>query len=268
MSDFEISDFEGNNNDDDYDNIWGIWDDKFLNYFANTMNTFKEPFYTTLFTVSSHHPYKLPKEFETKFKGGDRDIYNTIEYTDYSLKKFFETASKMPWYKNTLFVFTADHASAEIAYPEYNTAWGYFSIPIFFYKPGSDWHDFAPEIVQQIDIMPTILGYLNYDKPYIAFGRDAFKRVEEPFAFNYVDQVYQSFRGNYLLQFDGTKSVGLYDFKKDKLLKQNLLNNLPDTVQHMELHLKGLIQQYNNRMVDDNLTREGSQIANSIRRGN
>ena len=256
------------NNDDDYDNIWGIWDDKFLNYFANTMNTFKEPFYTTLFTVSSHHPYKLPKEFETKFKGGDRDIYNTIEYTDYSLKKFFETASKMPWYKNTLFVFTADHASAEIAYPEYNTAWGYFSIPIFFYKPGSDWHDFAPEIVQQIDIMPTILGYLNYDKPYIAFGRDAFKRVEEPFAFNYVDQVYQSFRGNYLLQFDGTKSVGLYDFKKDKLLKQNLLNNLPDTVQHMELHLKGLIQQYNNRMVDDNLTREGSQIANSIRRGN
>jgi phosphoglycerol transferase MdoB-like AlkP superfamily enzyme len=256
------------NNDDDYDNIWGIWDDKFLQYFANKINTFEEPFYTTLFTVSSHHPYKLPKEFETKFKGGDRDIYRTIEYTDYSLRKFFETASKMPWYKNTLFVFTADHASAEVAYPEYNTPWGYFSIPIFFYKPGSDWHEFKPEIIQQIDIMPTILGYLNYDKPYIAFGRDVFKQDEEPFAFNFLDQMYQSFRGNYLLQFDGKKSVGLYDFRNDKLMKQNLLNQLPDTVQHMEIHLKGLIQQYNNRMVDDNLTREGSQIKKAAVGGN
>ncbi len=256
------------NNDDDYDNIWGIWDDKFLQYFANTMNTFKEPFYTTLFTVSSHHPYNLPKQFESTFKGGDRDIYRTIEYTDYSLRKFFETASKMPWYKNTLFVFTADHASAEVAYPEYNTPWGYFSIPIFFYKPGSDWHEFKPEIIQQIDIMPTILGYLHYDKPYIAFGRDVFNHKEEPFAFNYLDQTYQSFRGKYLLQFDGTKSVGLYDFRNDRLMRQNLLLDLPDTVQYMELHLKGLIQQYNNRMVDDNLTREGSQIKNLLNRSN
>ena len=256
------------NNDDDYDNIWGIWDDKFLQYFAAKMNTFSQPFYTTVFTVSSHHPYKLPSEFESKFKGGDRDIYKTIEYTDYSLKKFFETASKMPWYKNTLFVFSADHASAEIAYPEYSTPWGYFSIPIFFYKPGSDWHEFKPEIIQQVDIMPTVLGYLHYDKPYVAFGRDVFKNDVEPYAFNYLDQMYQSFRGNYLLQFDGTKSVGLYDFRKDRLMKHNLVNELPDTVAHMEIHLKGLIQQYNNRMVDDNLTREGSQQVHSIRSGN
>ena len=42
------------NNDDDYDGIWGIWDEPFLQYFAKQMNTFKQPFYTTLFTVSSH----------------------------------------------------------------------------------------------------------------------------------------------------------------------------------------------------------------------
>ncbi len=252
------------NNDDDYDDIWGIWDHKFLQFFAEKMNTFKEPFYSTVFTVSSHHPYKLPPEFENRFKGGDRDIYKTIEYTDYSLKKFFETASTMEWYKNTLFVITADHASAEIAHPEYNTACGYFSIPIFFYKPGSNWHEFKPEIIQQIDIMPTVLGYLNYDKPYVSFGRDVFNDDKEPFAFNYLDQTYQSFRGDYLLQFDGIKSVGLYDFKKDKFLKQNLIGDLPDTVQHMEHHLKGLIQQYNNRMVEDNLTREGSQQKKSV----
>jgi hypothetical protein len=62
------------------------------------------------------------------------------------------------------------------------------------------------------------------------------------------------------LQFDGKKSVGLYDFKSDRLLQTNLVAQLPDTVVKMEAHLKGLIQQYNNRMVDDDLTREGSQI--------
>jgi phosphoglycerol transferase MdoB-like AlkP superfamily enzyme len=81
-------------------------------------------------------------------------------------------------------------------------------------------HEFKPEIIQQIDIMPTILGYLHYDKPYVAFGRDIFKENEEPFAFNYINQVYQFFQSNYLLQFDGKKSVGLYDFKSDRLLQR------------------------------------------------
>jgi len=247
-------------NDEDYDGIWGIWDEKFMQYYANKMNTFKQPFYTTLFTVSSHHPYNLPQGYDRKFKGGPKIIYKTIEYTDYSLKKFFETASVMPWYKNTLFVFTADHASAEIHYPQYNSIWGYFSIPIFFYKPGEDWSSFKQEIIQQIDIMPTVLGHLNYDKPYIGFGRDIFKDETEPFAFNYLDNNYQVFMNDYLLLFDGTTSKALYDFKKDLGLQNNLISQYPEQVIKMETKLKAFIQQYNNRMVDDDLTIEGPQL--------
>jgi phosphoglycerol transferase MdoB-like AlkP superfamily enzyme len=247
-------------NDDDYDGIWGIWDEKFMQFYANKMNTFKQPFYTTLFTVSSHHPYNLPNGYDRKFKGGPKIIYKTIEYTDYSLKKFFETASAMPWFKNTLFVFTADHASAEIHYPQYNSIWGYFSIPIFFYKPGEDWSSFKPEIIQQIDIMPTVLGYLNYDKPYIAYGRDIFQDETEPFAFNYLDNTYQVFMNDYLLLFDGATSTALYDFKKDLALQNNLIQQFPDQVIKMETKLKAFIQQYNNRMVDDDLTIEGPQL--------
>ncbi|MGE0588945.1 MAG: LTA synthase family protein, partial [Cyclobacteriaceae bacterium] len=143
-------------NDDDFDGIWGIWDEKFLQYFARELNTFKEPFYSTLFTVTSHPPHILPAEYKDKFKGGPLDIHRTIEYTDYSLKRFMETAEKMPWFKNTLFVFTADHPTAAIHYQEYNSAWGYYSVPLFFYKPGSDWSSFSQEIIQQIDIMPTV----------------------------------------------------------------------------------------------------------------
>ena len=253
------------NNDSDFDGYWGIWDEPFLQFFGKEMNSFREPFFTTLFTVSSHHPYNLPDGYETKFKGGPKLVHRTIEYTDFALKKFFKEVSKMPWYKNTLFVITADHAAADVAVPEYNSAWGYFSIPIFFFHPGENGGGIHEGIVQQIDIMPSILGYLHFDKPFVAFGRDIFHDQARPVAFNYLNNTYQMFRGDFLLQFNGIKSSALYQFKEDKLLKNNLLTQLPDTTQRMETLLKAFIQQYNNRMVDNALTIEGSQLKQIIK---
>lgn len=241
------------NNNDDYDGIWGIWDDKFFQYFANSMNGFREPFYTTLFSVSSHHPYNLPTAYEKKFSGGPKPIYRTIEYTDFALRQFFKTASRMPWFKNTLFVLTADHASAEIGHSEYNSAWGYFAIPVFFYDPTVD-GTFSDELIQQVDIMPTVLSYLHYDKPYVTFGRDVFDETTSPFAFNYLDNLYQLFYGDYLMRFDGAKTIALFNFKRDLFLKDDLKTQLPEVVDMMETKIKAYIQQYNNRMVDDRLT--------------
>jgi phosphoglycerol transferase MdoB-like AlkP superfamily enzyme len=76
-------------NDDDFDGIWGIWDEKFLHYYSKKMSEFKQPFFTTLFTVYSHHPYQLQEEYQDKFKGGSLPIYRTIEYSDWALKRFF-----------------------------------------------------------------------------------------------------------------------------------------------------------------------------------
>lgn len=251
------NEYEEEAGDDDYDGIWGIWDEPFFQYFGRTLSAFKPPFYATIFSVSSHHPYNLPEGDYAKYPGGDRPIYKTIQYTDNAIKEFFAYASKQPWFQNTLFVITADHASAEIKYKEYNTTWGYFSIPVFFYHP--QWKPaFSKDIIQQVDIMPTILGSMHYDEPYIAFGRNVFG-PQRPFAFNYIDNLYQLFRGDYVLRFDGKKSVELYDFRNDIYLSKNLVNDLPDTVQSMESVLKAYIQQYNNRMVDDNLTTEGPQ---------
>lgn len=243
---------------DDFDGIWGIWDEKFLQYFATKMNSFKQPFYTTVFTVSSHHPYNLPSEYENVFKGGPKPVHRTIQYTDMALRKFFAKASKMPWFNNTLFVLTADHASAEIQFQEYNSPSGYFAVPIIFYEPGSSPLPMKNEIVQQADILPTVLGSLHFDEPYVSFGRDVFGD-EEPFVFNYLNNTYQAFMGDYFLQFDGTKSIGLYNFKTDKTISNNLLASRPEVVSKMEHRLKAFIQQYNNRMVDDKLTVEGGQ---------
>lgn len=243
------------NNDDDYDGIWGIWDEEFLQYWAKTMNTFKEPFMSTLFTVSSHDPYKLPERYKGKFPTGALPVYETMGYTDMALRAFFAKAKTMPWFKNTLFVITADHAATLAHYPKYQTSVGNFSIPILFYAPGDSTmtgRD-TTTLVQQIDIMPSVLGYLHYDKPYFAFGKNIFKNPPLNFAVNY-DGVYQWFNGPYILQFDGQKTVGLYNYQKDNLLKNNLKDKLPAVQGPMELQVKAFVQQYTNRMLDDKLT--------------
>ncbi|HEY2726131.1 MAG TPA: LTA synthase family protein, partial [Parafilimonas sp.] len=248
------------NNDKDYDGIWGIWDEPFLQFFANKMNTFRQPFLTTVFTVSSHDPFTLPKKYDSVFKGGPLPQQRTIQYSDYAIRRFFQSASKMPWFKNTLFVFTADHAAFQSQYSKYHSLPGTSSIPIFFYKPEENWSFFKQEMINQIDIMPTILGYLRYNKPYIAFGRDVFKEDKTPYAVNYLNNNYNYFWNDYLLQYNNDKPEALYNYKQDFTQQHNLLNTLPDTARAITNRLQAFIQQYNNRIVDNNLTTEGSQL--------
>ena len=240
--------------DDDFDGWWGIWDEKFLNYVASEQNKFHEPFLSVFFSVSSHHPYIIPPEYDQIFKGGKVAVLKGIQYTDNALRKYFDKVSKESWFQNTLFVISADHVSSNVLFDDGRTAQGQFSIPIFFYRPDNSLIGMDSTIVQQADIMPTVLGYLNYHKPYIAFGRDIFKNSEKPKAWNYEAGVYQYYQDDYLLQFDGKKSIALYQFKTDVMQKNNLMQKEPQVLLQMEKQLKAIIQQYNNRMVDNNLT--------------
>lgn len=253
---FGKTEYEEERGSNDYDGIWGIWDENFMQYYADKMNTFSQPFHSVLFSTSSHHPYNIPDKHKDKFKGGSMSIYRTIEYTDYSLRLFFEKVSKMPWFKNTVFVITADHCSAQVNYDEYRNAAGFFWIPLMFYHPGSDLQGMDSSIAQQIDIMPTVLNYLGYDNSYLAYGCDLLNPSEEKFAFNYLNNTYQLFMNDYLLLFDGSKPIALYKFRTDLLLKNNLLPALPEVAHAMEKKIKAIIQQYNNRMVDNKLTIE------------
>lgn len=242
-------------NKDDFDGWWGIWDEPFLNYVSEVQNNFKEPFLSVTFTLSSHHPYIVPPEYENKFKGGPVPILRGIQYTDNALRKYFQKVSREPWYKNTLFVITADHVSSNVLFTDGRTAPGLFAIPIFFFRPDNSLAGMDEEtIVQQVDIMPTVLGYLKYTKPYVAFGHDVFKHEEPSCAWNYEAGVFQYYEGDYLMQFDGKRSIALYNFKTDSMQHHNLLEKNPSVSKHMEKRLKAVIQQYNNRMVDNDLT--------------
>ena len=91
---------------------WGVYDDRFFQFVAKKVNETKEPFVSMLFTLSSHHPFCYPEEFNGQFPKHELILPEFIAYADYSLRKFFETAEKMDWYKDTIFILVADHTAA------------------------------------------------------------------------------------------------------------------------------------------------------------
>ena len=109
----------------------------------------------------------------------------------------------------------------------------------------------------QMDVKPTVLSYLGYDKPYLSFGCDLLTTPEdETYAFHAHGTRYCYYSKGWQLQFDGEKSIGLYAFEKDHLLEENLLENHPEIAAPMEARLKAIIQQYNYRMIHNEMTAE------------
>ncbi len=244
--------FGGN---EDFDGTWAIWDEPFLQYYCTNMSEMHEPFVTTVFTASSHHPFHLPEAYRDTFpEEGKFPLHKCIRYTDHSLRRFFESASRQPWFKNTIFVLTADHASSRITHDEYMTEVGLFRIPILFYDPSGEMpRGTRPGIAQQIDIMPTLLGYLGYDRPYIAFGIDLLRTPpEQTWAFNW-DHVPQYLQGDYVLHFDGEHAKAFYDYRHDRLMKQNLHGKC-DEEPIMEQRIKALVQSFMQRMKNNDMT--------------
>ena len=237
----------------DFDGTWAIWDEPFLQYYAQTMSELPEPFMTAVFTASSHHPFRVPVQYEDTFPEGPHPIHETIGYADHALRRFFETAQKEPWYEHTLFVLTADHTN-ELTMPEYTNSRGLYQVPVAFFHPLMPAEQRA-EVVSQTDIMPSVLDYLGYDEPYFAFGENTLTRCKtHPYAVCYNAPLYQIFSDSLLLQFDGEKSVAVFDFHNDRCLHTNLIDSIaPERIAPMEDYLKAYIQQYIRRMVENEL---------------
>ena len=236
-------------NKEDFDGTWAIWDEEYLQYMVGCLDTIPQPFVSAVFTSTSHHPFLYPEKHKGKFKAGPHPMYECIGYTDYSLKRFFETAKTKDWYKNTLFVITADHTTI-ITNPEYLNSRGIYEIPIMFYHPTDSRLQkvVMNKTMQQIDILPSVLSYLGYKKDYFAFGKDIFSATEEEnYAINYCPDGYQIYKDSLLLQFNGEKVISVYDFKNDRMLSENRIGAFP-AQDSMEIKLKAFIQQYMNRM--------------------
>lgn len=232
----------------DFDGTWAIWDEEYLQYMTNCLDTIPQPFVSAVFTSTSHHPFLYPEKYKGKFKVGPHPMYECIGYSDYALKRFFETAQTKDWYKNTLFVIAADHTTI-ITNPEYLNARGIYEIPIMFYHPSDSTLKGVSDItMQQIDILPSVLSYLGFKSDYFAFGKDIFNTTDaENHVINYSPDGYQIYKDSLLLQFDGEKVISVFDMKNDRMLANNKIGEY-SAQDSMEMKLKAFIQQYMNRM--------------------
>ncbi|MDR1528185.1 MAG: LTA synthase family protein [Puniceicoccales bacterium] len=199
---------------------WGVYDEEFFRFVARQMDKIKEPFFSVLFSLSSHHPFLYPQRLHGKFPKGNEKLQELIAYTDYSLKKFFEIIEQMDWYKNTLFVLVADHIACPHQRYYKNTLGGY-SIPIIFFDPNGKLIGKSSEVAQQIDIMPSILDLVGSKHNYFSFGSSLFDQSAPRFAISHKDGIYQLITKDFVCKFDGRNVIGLYQ-RSDFLLQNNL----------------------------------------------
>lgn len=239
-------------NSQDYDGHWGIFDEPFFQFFKTQLDKEKKPFSVCFFSLSSHHPYTLPVKYKGKFKGNSLAIGASIQYADYALAKFFESAKTANWFNNTIFVITADHTSIS-KNERYQTDAGIYSIPLLIYNPSQSNGEIIERTVQQIDIVPTILSQLNYDLPYFAYGNDI-NSSKAGYAISFNGQYYQLITAKYCLQFDGEKTIAVFDMAKDQLMKNNLVQMARINFKKEENLLKAIIQTYNQSLIENKMT--------------
>jgi phosphoglycerol transferase MdoB-like AlkP superfamily enzyme len=238
-------------NEEDYDGNWGIWDEPFLQRMAKELDKQQQPFLSTVFTLNSHHPFIVPEKYKSKFPEGKLPIQKCIAYTDYALQQFFNSAKKSKWFANTLFVFVADHTgpSEDVVYAN---SYGNYEIPLFFYMPDNSLKGTNDIVAQQLDIMPTTLNMLKYNEPFFSFGTNLNDSIENKnrFAINYYNGFYQYFTNEGLLQFNGEKLTGFYNYRTDSTLKCNTVKDakVPDT------KVKAFIQTYNNDVIHNKIS--------------
>ncbi len=238
------------NNEKHSDMTWGILDEYFNPWTARMLSELKEPFFGSLFTLSSHHPYFIPEHMRTKVKHGPQKICASISYGDIALRAFFEEAKKQPWYDNTLFVVLADHSPATTT-ELYNQRTHMYRIPILFYHPkGYIKPEKSKRIFQQLDIMPTLLDLLNIRTSYYSYGTSYYQQTNGE-AFTYLEGTYYYFRDDFMTTFTGEQARNLYDFKVDQVLQEDSLKYFPKVVQRNENRIKAIIQRYNRDLISN-----------------
>lgn len=244
------------NNEAHFDGTWGIYDEEFLAWTADKMSEMSQPFFSTVFTISSHPPYKLPERYVNKFNQGPEDVHNAVRYTDFALSQFFKKMQTMPWYQNTLFVITADHTPAS-GTDIYFKDMGNMHIPLIFFHPADSnfQSQRSDKVVSQSDVMPSLLELTGYPNDYFAFGQSVFS-PKPGYSASFIGNKFIFFadhpNGRYMLTWQDEKITGIYRLT-DLLQSENLMTDqkLGDDLVNQ---LKAIIQTYNHALITNQMT--------------
>lgn len=163
-----------------FSNVWGVCDEDMYNKAIKVMNNEakeNKPFFNHIMTVSNHRPFTYPNN-KIDIPGDAKSREGGVKYTDFSMKKFFEKASKQPWFSNTVFVILSDHCASSAGKTELPV--DKYRIPAMIYSPGYIQPKKYTNIMSQIDVMPTLFGLLNFNYQSKFYGQDVLKKDYKP----------------------------------------------------------------------------------------
>jgi len=245
------------NNEAHYDGTWGIYDEEFLAWSVDEFEKLKQPFFSTIFTISSHPPYSIPERYKTKFNQGPEEMHNAVRYADFALQQFFEKVKTTSWYQNTLFVIAADHTPASGSDIYYKDM-GNMHIPLVFFHPSdSTFKGRNDKVVGQEDVMPTLMDLLGYNEPFFAFGESGVDHAPG-FSASFIGNKYIYFADigleRYMLTYQDDNVTGIFNLK-DQLQITNLID---DKIlnESLLIKLKAIIQTYNKALISNKMTVE------------
>lgn len=237
----------------DNDGTWGIFDEPFLQFMKGQLDGMKTPFFASVFTLSSHNPYRIPDQHIGKFPKGPHAILESVAYADFALQRFFEEAAKSPWYKDTLFVITADHTGFNYR-PEFENELSRFRIPILFFHPGYEWPAAIDrdQVVQQIDVLPSVMDFLGLEnsKEVNYLGRSVFIPGERT-ASMYLDGRYFIADKDYFI--DWLVGTDMKMFAISDSFEKTPLSEPADRKLRLENRAKAAAQYFNEGMWDNRL---------------
>lgn len=203
----------------------GIQDTDMLPWAARDINSQPEPFFTTIFTLSTHSPYDYPKIFEElEWPELEKVFVNSAKYTDIALKLFMDRAKQQPWYDNTLFLFMADHS-----HPSYKNhpmeSFEYHKIPLLIYgKPLQDSlrGTTFDKICGNTDIPATLLAQLGVKHEEFIWSKNIFNTCYKPFAFFelYSGLGWKTDEGEYVISGNNVLKNTFPEDKSDSLTRQ------------------------------------------------
>jgi uncharacterized sulfatase len=168
----------------DFDGTWGIFDGPFMEYSIDQIDLIKKPFLVGIFTLSSHQPYSIPLTYKGKFPKGSLEIHESIGYTDFALKSFFEKARAREWFKDTIFIITADHTS-KLESKKFNNMIGRYRVPLIVYPMLQGANE--SKISQHSDIPKTILHLLGINNDTLPLTGQSLLNRGEGLAVNFSD---------------------------------------------------------------------------------
>jgi phosphoglycerol transferase MdoB-like AlkP superfamily enzyme len=124
---------------------------------------------SVIHTGTTHYPYKVPEE---KFRLFDKDVedseyLNVLHYADFALNEYLEKAKKESYFKDSIFFFVSDHSHHRFLnyYEDRN-------VPFLIYAPGKVKPEIREDITSQLDLIPTILGFIEREVYFSVMGRD------------------------------------------------------------------------------------------------